>query len=201
GQMRSSDGLREGVIGEFWAKQIRNVYLYKDVHYPILSGLLKDVDLIIVQQENSYLINYKLIIRSLIAGVPKVAFYGHGKNMKILAKEPLREKFKKWCTTKVDWWFPYTDVSKRLVLAAGFPNDKLTVVNNTIDTVRLRKYLQSITKEEKQVLRYELGLGADDHVGIFCGRFRPEKVGILIEAAKEICGRVDNSRVPSSPLF
>ncbi len=195
GQMRASDGHREGVIKEFWAKKIRNLYIYKDLHYPILDGSLKNANLVIVQQESSYLINFELILRSLVFSTPKVAFFGHGKNMKVHGKEPLKEKFKKWYMIKVDWWFPYTDLSKRFVLAAGFPNDRLTVVNNTIDTVRLQMYLQSITKNEKKDLRCEIGLNEDDCVGIFCGRFRPEKIGILIQAAKEIRMRVDNFKL------
>jgi glycosyltransferase involved in cell wall biosynthesis len=146
-------------------------------------------DLIIVQQENKLLINYLLQGRYLL-GKQKIAFFGHGKNFQSRFPNSPRERFKRFLSTKVHWWFAYTDASAQTVKSAGFPLERITVFNNSIDTSAIRREVETVSKVEVEALRRELGIGSDN-VGIYVGgMYKEKRLDFLIEAALLIRSRV-----------
>jgi glycosyltransferase involved in cell wall biosynthesis len=141
-------------------------------------------DLVIVMQENKYLINYALqMVRRL--GGPKLAFYGHGRNLQNDATA-WRERFKRLWVRHVDWWFAYTGLSQRMVAASDYPGGRITNVENAYDTRSLSDELASITDEELSAFRQRLGIGAG-RVGVYMGALYKEKrIDFLIECAKRV---------------
>ncbi len=145
-------------------------------------------DLVIVMQENKYLINYVLQILRY-AGGPKFAFYGHGRNMQV-EKGLWRERFKRIFIRSADWWFAYTGISQRLVAETGYPASRITNVENAFDTKTLAEEAASVTEAELDEFRQRIGI-ASRNVGVYVGALYAEKrIDFLIEAAKRIRARV-----------
>lgn len=140
-------------------------------------------DLVIVTQENRLLYNLWLL-RPWRAYA--VAFWGHGRNFQSKGGGHWRERFKRWITNKVDWWFCYTELSRDAVLAAGFPAARITVLNNAIDTAELEQLRRDVTSNEVDGLRRSLGLGSGP-IGVFLGSLTAEKrLPFLFEACLRI---------------
>ena len=146
---------------------------------------LQKCDLAVVTQENRLLINYLLLLRRKLGG-PKVAFWGHGRNLQSSNPSGIKETWKRLWLKKPDWWFAYTELTRSILIKNGYPDDKITVVNNTIDIKELRWLSEGIHPAEISTLKDHL-LIKGNRVGIFCGALYPEKrIGFLIEAARKI---------------
>jgi L-malate glycosyltransferase len=97
-----------------------------------------------------------------------------------------KERFKRWSTKRVDWWFAYTQLSCDLVKATGFPDSRITLLNNAVDTSELVRHQRSVTREETKALREALAL-PNGPVGIFVGSLYGEKrLDFLFSAAQAI---------------
>jgi len=148
---------------------------------------LEDQDLVIVTQENKLMQNHLLMLKPRKF---KLAFWGHGANLQSDNPNGLKERFKRWTTNRVDWWFAYTRMSSDLVKTAGFPMSRITVLNNAVDTTELLSQRLSVTPEETQTLRASLGFGAGP-VGIYVGSLYADKrLDFLFDAASAIRVRV-----------
>lgn len=136
--------------------------------WPLIHG----TDLIIVTQENKLLFNYVLLFMHRWHAW---AFWGHGRNFQNRSQLADRgERFKRWLLRKADWWFAYTQTSADVVEQAGYPPERITVLNNAIDTGALRRDLESVTDADVAALRAELGLG-DAPVGLMLGSLYADK--------------------------
>ncbi len=170
-------------VGELsWAQTTPVHYLLGErLCWQPLRAHVADADLVIVTQENKLLQNHLLMV---LPRRFKLAFWGHGANLQSDRPDGMKERFKRWTTRQVDWWFAYTDMSAALVRAAGFPDARITVLNNAVDTSELRRQYRSIEPEEAQALRASLGFG-DGPVGIFVGSLYADKRLDFIFAAAE----------------
>lgn len=167
-----------------WAKTIPTYYLAggRFCWQPV-GRWLDGADLVVVTQENKLLLNHLLM---LMPRQFKLAFWGHGANLQSDDPNGLKERFKRWSTNRVDWWFAYTRMSADLVMQAGFPSDRITVLNNAVDTAELQRQRQSVTPEETHALRAALGFGAGP-VGVFVGSLYADKrLDFLFAAAEAI---------------
>lgn len=145
-------------------------------------------DLIIITQENKLLANLPALVS--VRRRTRLAFWGHGRNMQAERPDSLAERFKRWTTRRVDWWFAYTELSAHIVQADGFPPDRITVLNNSIDTAALRADVQRAASLPRSQLREELGLNTGP-VALFIGSLYAEKrIAFLLEAAQELGRRV-----------
>lgn len=171
-----------------WASRVRNRYLLQGraVWQPC-RGLLEASDLVILEHANAILFNQWLLLRRRMGGRRRLAFWGHGRNLQ--GTTGFGEALKKWTATQVDWWFAYTSLSASAV-AAGFPRERITVVDNAIDTAALSGALQAVTPAEQNALRERLGLkGAS--VCVYCGgMYGNKKLDFLIEACVRIRERL-----------
>jgi L-malate glycosyltransferase len=144
----------------------------------------KDKDLVIVEQANKLIINYLLVPLRKFYGF-KLALWGHGRNMQINEKS-IANKFKRILITACDWWFPYTEGVKKYIIDNGFDSEKISVVQNAIDTIKLCKDYDELPEEQVIALKQALGI-ASDHIGLYCGGIYAEKrVDFLIEACDKI---------------
>lgn len=149
------------------------------------AALVRDSDLVIVEQASRLLLNYLLLTRQARGGA-SVAFWGHGQNLQTHAASRLGEAVKRIVSRWPRWWFAYTEGSAELVRRLPYPPERITTVQNAIDTVALQRQHASVSEEELAALRSRLGIQSRN-VGIFAGGLYAEKrLGFLIEAAREV---------------
>ncbi|HLB08608.1 MAG TPA: glycosyltransferase family 4 protein [Gemmatimonadaceae bacterium] len=88
------------------------------------------------------------------------------------------------------WWFAYTEGSAEVVRRLHFPSDRITAVQNAIDTDALRQRRASVSDEELAALRLRWNIQSRN-VAIFVGGLYAEKrIQYLIEAAHALRRRV-----------
>ena len=173
-----------------WAEHLPTRYMLSGrLCWQPFMQLARGSDLIVLTQENKLVNNLPL----LLAGrrPERIAFWGHGRNMQSRTEHSLRESFKRWTSGRVDWWFAYTALSAGLVQAAGYPPQRITVLDNSIDTDAL---VTQVAHARRSVTTAALraGLGLDDApTGVFIGSLYSEKrLPFLIAAADALYLRV-----------
>lgn len=153
-------------------------FLYQSLWKEVFSA-----DLVIVGNENKYLINPLLLLLSALR-LKTVAFWGLGPNM-----HPDRTAFSEWIkekmVTSVDWWFAYTETIADYLRQHGMPADRITNVQNATDTVNLRNQLSEIQADEAAGAKRALTGHDSGQIGIYCGFLGEIKaIPMLIEAAR-----------------
>jgi glycosyltransferase involved in cell wall biosynthesis len=88
-------------------------------------------DLVVVEQGNRHLLNYVLFATRRFGG-PRIAFWGHGRNRQSRRPRGPKERWKRRWLRAPDWWFAYTRSVADEVVAAGYPRERVTVVQNSI---------------------------------------------------------------------
>nr|WP_315464257.1 glycosyltransferase family 4 protein [uncultured Rhodoferax sp.] len=158
---------------------------------PTPKGIAKP-DLVIVTQENKLLANYAWLLRRLLGG-PKVAYWGHGINFQSDAPTGLRERWKRFLLTRVDWWFAYTQMTVDLLTQANYPAAQTTCLNNAIDNAGFKADLASVTFEDLNSIRQQLDLGPATPLGLFCGSlYQDKRIDLMVQAADSIRAAVSN---------
>jgi len=77
------------------------------------------------------------------------------------------------------------------VVDSGFPPDRVTVVQNSIDVTSFGKAVETIDAGQQFALRHSLGISPEAPIGLFCGSMHAsKKLGFLVEAAIQIHARV-----------
>ena len=131
GQPVGAVAKRSDAAGLPWAHQVVNTHLGPLVWQPVWRQARR-ADLVIVEQANRLALNYLLLAARPASG-PHVAFFGHGANLRGNPAS-LRERWRRTFARTPNWWFAYTDGTADRVLSAGFPADRITVVQNAVDT-------------------------------------------------------------------
>ena len=198
GHARAEEAFKDALDGIGCGIRVCNRYLYGSIYWQPLLTRLKDFDLVIVEQANSVLLNYPLLLqRKLFGAPPFIAYWGHGATLHKLHPKPFRDNFKKILTRKVDWWFAYTDLSRSLVMNAGFPKDRICVVNNSTDTTDISAAYEACANTDRTSIRNELGLHEGGPVLVYCGRLYENKaLPFLIESC-----RIARKRLPNLSLL
>ena len=155
---------------------------------PCLKSL-RSCDLVVVEQASKLLVNYPLLAWRRFGG-PHVAWWGHGVNLDSGSASRLGEDVKRRLARRADWWFCYTEGTARLVEGFGVPRDRMTVVQNAIDTQEIRRYRSEMSDEQLAATRAELGIG-DGPVGVYVGSlYTSKRIPYLIEASDQIRGKL-----------
>ncbi|MBK1678913.1 glycosyltransferase family 4 protein [Rhodocyclus tenuis] len=174
-----------------WAHRVHNRFFElgeRDLVWQPFPAVLKDADLVVVMQENRILSNYPLLI-GRIWSTQKIAYWGHGKNFQSDAPAGLREKWKDFLLSRVDWWFAYTEMTVDILRRAGYPQRQITCLDNAIDSSGFKADLAAWTAGELAAERARLGIAADSPVGLFCGSLYPDKRLDLLIAAADLIRR------------
>ena len=146
-------------------------------------GALRSGDLVIVEQASSRLLNYVLLARQVL-GRQRLGFWGHGRNFQAHRASPLGEAVKRVTSRRVHWWFAYNRRAAEVVEELGFPGERISDVQNAIDTQELVEARKRLTEADLAAARAELGISGE-HVGVFIGGMYPEKrLPLLIEACE-----------------
>ena len=174
-----------------WGIKVQNRYLgsgtRSPVYQPCLAYCLQS-DIVVVEPAARLLLNYLLQTSCTVAGT-KLVFWTHGRSFDDRAGTVV-ERFKAWNRHGVSWWFAYTELSAETLQASGISRDRITVLNNSVDTEGMRAQFESVTETEKQELRDRLGLG-EGPVGIYCGSlYREKRIDFILDAARRIRARI-----------
>ncbi len=191
GQMSGKEQLNEYFPEGEWVTRIKNIYFYKDIHYACVGKTLKTADMVILHPMNSALILYRILMNRYLFSGPKVGFFGHGGNMNIIydpAHPPLRERMKNKIAKLPDWWFPYTEMSRQRIrdLKLGYPEERMTVVNNAIDTSLFIEGAAGVSESQRKALRKKLSIPESAPLGLYCGRLLATKVTFLQEVIQQV---------------
>lgn len=188
GKERSAEKSKNDSATIPWAIQVPTYYFlgervcWQPIHRHVIGA-----EVVVVTQENALLANHLLILQPRKY---KLAFWGHGANLQSDNPQGINERFKRWTTNRVDWWFAYTQMSESLVTAAGFPTSRITVLNNAVDASEMQRQRQLVMPEETHALSESLGFGAGS-VGVFVGSLYADKrLDFLFAAAEAIRHRV-----------
>ncbi len=177
----------EGVLP--WAHKVKNRFWEvgeRDLIWQPVPKALGNTDLVILMQENRILSNYPLLL-SRIWSSGKVAYWGHGKNFQSDAPIGLREKWKDLFLRRVDWWFAYTEMTVQILQRAGYPEGRITCLNNAIDNDGFQRDLESISEECLNQLRIEIKADNKSRIGLFCGSlYRNKRLDFMVAAADRI---------------
>jgi glycosyltransferase involved in cell wall biosynthesis len=187
GKNKDTNALKKDEVEIDWAKFIPNKRLkigkIELLWQPCLK-YLKDKDLVIVEEANRLIVNYYLMIGRHFSKY-KLAFWGHGRNLQTDINS-LSNKFKYLLINECDWWFAYTKETKYFLLTKNYPENKITIVQNAIDTVNLRKYYSDIKNCEINELKGQLGI-KNCITGIYCGAMYPDKrLDFILEACLRV---------------
>jgi glycosyltransferase involved in cell wall biosynthesis len=188
GQPAPDDSLRGDAVALPWVESVRNRYARiagREVCWQPVMHRVWGADLVVVEQATRLLANYALLA-SRMAGSAKVAFWGHGVHIRPHRASERSEQLKRWLSRRVDWWFAYTPSSVEVVEQLGFPPERITCVQNAVDTRALREQRARVTEAELAALRAQLGLNGGP-VGVYCGALYDDKRLPFLVAA---CDRV-----------
>jgi glycosyltransferase involved in cell wall biosynthesis len=119
-----------------WAERVDNRRLQlvgREFNLQWPGSLASNADLLIAEHANKHLYNYYRIARRRLGDNRRFALWGHGANLQASSHESLEARLKKWTTSQCDWYFAYTRGSAERVIAAGMPEHKVTIVQNSID--------------------------------------------------------------------
>lgn len=187
GKDKNIKALKNDEVELEWAKYIPNktfkFFNAELIWQPCLMEI-KDKDLVIVENANKLLLNYYLIFARKFSKY-KLAYWGHGRNLQENVNS-WQNKFKYLFLNKCDWWFGYTNGTKIFLVKRNFPVNKITVVQNAINTLSIKKYYSEFKKNEINELRKELGINSNT-IAIFCGAMYPGKD---LDFILETCYRV-----------
>lgn len=166
-----------------WGQRLTTRYLAGGrVCFQPLGNVTQGADMLVVTHENKLISN---LWHQFLPVPYRVGLWGHGAN---LQGDPnsLRERFKRKVATHADWWFGYTSMSLPLIARTGFPMDRVTLLNNSVDTAEMAAMRDRVSPETLTKLRAELQLKGD-LVGIFVGSLYAEKrIEFLLESASAI---------------
>jgi len=152
-------------------------------------ALVPGVDLVVVEQASRLLVNYPLLALQM-AGAKRVALWGHGRTLKATPSSRPGELAKAFMSRRAHWWFAYNELSAGYVREFGFPPERITVVENAIDTSALAAAGARVTDGDIESLRSRLGLEGT-HVCLFVGAlYREKRLPFLIAACELIKRRV-----------
>lgn len=169
-----------------WAIPVENHWFLNErlLYQPVWKEVAA-ADLVIVEQANKHLVNYPLLLFRRLAR-KQVAFWGHGRNRQGRDKG-WPERFKSLLLRAPDWWFAYTQGVTDYLISRGVPAERITTVQNAVDTVAFRSNLTAVSAAALSELRQRYGLGPAVVVGLYCGSLYPDKqVEFLLDAARRI---------------
>lgn len=165
----------------------------KLLYQPLLRQIA-EADLVIIDQASRHVLNPILLGLSQFKW-KRVAFWGHGRNRQGDSTS-FPEKVKRHTVAWVDWWFAYTPGVREYVMGLGMPSERITTVNNSVDTSEFRRLLAEITGDEIRVAQDEFGTDGKSLIGLYCGGLYPDKhLDFLIEAAVRVQARVPEFRL------
>lgn len=195
GNATAQEQTKRDTVDIAWGEKLATRYLWGNrICWQPYSSKVHDADLVIVTQENKLVSNLWPLFgwRKY-----KLAFWGHGKNMQVLPtfKGRSKEQMKFLTTNRVDWWFLYTNVNLKHVVELGFSAEKMTNLENSIDTTTLKAQCEAVTSAEIAAIRSALDLG-NGPVGLYVGSlYKDKRLDFLLSAGQLLSQKIPDFRL------
>lgn len=171
-----------------WATRVPNRAVNvgsRTIFWQPITDRARAADLVIVEQASRALLTYWLLAEQR-RGRARMAFWGHGVNPNRNQALRASERVKRWFSRHPHWWFAHTESVRRHLLDLGYPNDRITVVQNAGDSVTLRRELSDLSAERARAIRAELGVDGAV-IGLFLGSlYREKRLRYLLDAADRV---------------
>jgi glycosyltransferase involved in cell wall biosynthesis len=183
---------RGDASGGPWAKDVPTAWVTiggKEIPHRRIRSVMREVgpDLVVVEQALHNPETYPLLVRHAM-GRFGVAMWGQGRTYST-TQSAVGATLKQWLTRQGDWFFAYTPAGADHVVRNGFPRTRVSVLNNTIDTDRLRADLEGVEVHELDAFRQEQAL-TPGRTALFLGGVDTRKgISFLIESAR-IAGKL-----------
>jgi len=150
-----------------------------------------DYDLIIVEHAIRNLETYRLLLDPRTRR--KVAWWGHGQTY--TAEKPAHEeRLKARLVKRGAWYFAYTGGGAKAVRQAGFPADRITVVNNSTDSRALADAVSRIDSSHLKKFKHDHDLG-NDNILFIGGLDESKRIPFLLDATKRAWERNNKIRL------
>lgn len=154
------------------------------------SKQTKNADLLVVAQVVKQAFLFQAIYRHLTK-TQKIALFGHGKLYSARPPSRFAVALKRFISRQCHWWFAYTEKTAQVLREEiGFPLNRVTIVNNAIDTTTLRSQREKLTAEQMRAVQSELNI-TTENIGIFVGgmyhgHHHTKRLDFLIASCLEI---------------
>jgi L-malate glycosyltransferase len=142
-------------------------------------------DLVVVEHANKHLHNHLIsVLRHRAFG--RLAYWGHGRDRQG-DPESFGERIKRKTLHLADWWFAYTKGAASYIAGQGFPEDRITTVQNAVDTQALRRATEGFSIENRNAALARRGWGPGHVVGLYCGSlYQNKKLDFLVDASRRV---------------
>lgn len=170
-----------------WAEQVGGRSLPRrsaDIAYHPILARARSSDLVIVEQATKQLVNIPLAILQRRNRV-RHCLWGHGRNFQGSFDGERGEPLKRWFTRPAHWFFSYTALSTDAVIELGFPQDRVTTLQNSTDVEAVRDRRREIDPDELASLRRRLGLRPGPVIGFVGGLYPPKRPDFLVDSLDE----------------
>lgn len=162
-----------------WGRKIKTHYFLngKVCVLPYISQSA-GYDLVVLTHENKLVLN---VIGQVFVLSRRFALWGHGKDLQ--GGGFFRNCLKRFTLKWADWWFAYTDLSADIVADAGYPKNRISIINNAIDTSGFAKTFKEISSLNVSAVAGAFSIDSEC-VGAYIGSLYKEKrIDFLIDAA------------------
>lgn len=123
-----------------------------------------------------------LLLRSILNR--PVALWGHGRNFQ--RKSMVADRLRRFMIKCVPLYLAYTSVSRDELTAAGYPEDRIVVLNNTVDTKALTREFDQLTDDDANAYKMSLGLGAGPVVCYVGAWTSAKRLFWIVDAAERL---------------
>jgi len=199
GQASAFDAVRKDTGSLPWADVVRNRYLRVagvDLIWQPFPRELRDAALIVLMQENKLLSNYPWLLGLRGQAGQRLAYWGHGRNLQSKAPTGPRECWKRWFVGRVDGWLAYTEATREILRADGYPAERIAVLDNAIDNDQFTRDLQAAGSSGIQRCHALLGTQPGMPIGLYCGSLYPDKrLDLMVEAADLVHAQMPEFRL------
>ncbi|MGW5433713.1 glycosyltransferase family 4 protein [Streptomyces sp. NPDC004059] len=153
--------------------------------YKRLGPLLHSSDVLVVDQALRNVELYPQLLRQWLGRDPVISMWDHGRTYS-KPQSRWEQQVKYALTRRARWFFAYTEGGARSVVKHGFPRDRTTVVQNSIDTTAVREAYERVTADQLARTRAEYNL-VPGRSALYIGALSSTKrIRFLLEAAEAV---------------
>nr|WP_315224432.1 glycosyltransferase family 4 protein [uncultured Albidiferax sp.] len=189
GQGTTAEEKKDDSADIAWGVKLKTkYYLNGRICFQPLKEIVKNADLLVLTLENKLICN---IWHQFFKKNYKIILWGHGANLQGDFGS-YREKFKKILVRKADWWFVYTAMGIPIIKNAGYPENRVKVLNNSIDTESMQRMMAVACALQSRVIKEQIEIFGNN-VAIYVGSLYEEKrIEFMLEAAVKIREKISD---------